>query len=101
MMNLHYRHSVDDEGALAEFWSLTPEVVLSDPGIVVTLPVQKLTKWPSKAALRKLVWSTPMIHAAREIGISDVALRRRCVRLGVPLPPRGHWIKSENSYDQP
>ena len=43
--------------------------------------------------LYDLVWSTPMIHAAKRFGISDVALRKTCVRHDVPTPPLGYWAK--------
>jgi integrase len=92
MMNLHYRHSVDDDSAVEEFWKLTPEVVHSDVS-VVKLPSRKLTNWPRKSALRELVWAKPMSHAATELGVSDVALRKRCISLGIELPTRGHWLR--------
>jgi hypothetical protein len=34
-----------------------------------------------------------LIHAARDIGVSDVALKKRCVKLGIELPRQGHWVK--------
>ncbi len=43
--------------------------------------------------LYDLVWSTPMIHAAKRFGISDVALRKTCLRHDVPTPPLGYWAK--------
>ena len=41
------------------------------------------------------VWSTSVRQLAKEEGISDVALRKRLVKLDIPLPPRGYWAKSE------
>lgn len=92
MMDRHYRDIVDDEKVIAEFWNLTPERLLAKPP-EVDLGIKRRVKWPDKKALEKLVWEKPMIHAAKEIGVSDVALRKRCVALGVDLPPVGHWIK--------
>jgi hypothetical protein len=34
-----------------------------------------------------------MVHAAKEIGVSDVALKKHCVRQGIDLPPRGYWLR--------
>jgi hypothetical protein len=34
-----------------------------------------------------------MIHAAKRFGISDVALRKTCVKHGIPTPPLGYWAK--------
>ena len=39
------------------------------------------------------VWAEPVIAVAKRYGISDVGLRKICKRLGVPLPPLGHWAK--------
>jgi DNA-binding Lrp family transcriptional regulator len=35
-----------------------------------------------------LVWERPTREVARELGISDVALAKRCKKLQVPKPPR-------------
>lgn len=40
-----------------------------------------------------MVWSEPMISLAPRFGISDVGLKKRCVRLRVPTPNRGYWEK--------
>jgi hypothetical protein len=34
-----------------------------------------------------------MVHAAKRFGISDVALRKTCVKHGIPTPPLGYWAK--------
>lgn len=39
------------------------------------------------------VWSDPVVAVAKRYGISDVGLRKICKRLGVPMPPAGHWAK--------
>jgi len=43
--------------------------------------------------LYELVWSKPMTHLAREFGLSDVGLRKICVRHNIPTPPLGYWAK--------
>ena len=40
-----------------------------------------------------LVWSKPMIHLAKELGVSDVALHKICRKHGIPNPPLGWWAK--------
>lgn len=47
----------------------------------------------SRADLYELVWSKPMTDLARDFGISDVALAKRCRRLGIPVPGRGYWAR--------
>ena len=39
------------------------------------------------------VWGTPLTKLAKVYGLSDVGLRKICVALDVPLPPRGYWVK--------
>jgi hypothetical protein len=92
MMNRHYRDSIDDDKTIAEFWSLTPAKLRAKPP-EVTLEIKRRVDWPNKKTLTKLVWQKPLIHAAKEIGVSDVALRKHCVKLGIVLPRQGHWIK--------
>jgi hypothetical protein len=47
----------------------------------------------SRSALYDLVWSTPVRDVAKDFGISDVALAKRCRALKIPLPPRGYWAR--------
>ncbi len=91
MMNRHYRETIDDEKSIEAFWSLTPEAILKKPP-QIELPTQVRGKWPETDALKELVWKKPLMHAAKDLGVSDVALRRRCVNLDIKLPPRGYWI---------
>lgn len=39
------------------------------------------------------VWARPSQEVARELGISDVALGKRCKKLQVPKPPPGYWAQ--------
>ncbi len=43
--------------------------------------------------LYQQVWEKPVSEVAKDYHISDVALRKRCTRLEVPLPERGYWAK--------
>jgi hypothetical protein len=40
----------------------------------------------TREELYELVWSTPVTKAARGLGISGMALAKRCRREAVPLP---------------
>lgn len=44
-----------------------------------------------RAELYRQVWSKPMIHLAKEYGLSDNGLRKICKRYEIPLPNIGHW----------
>ena len=39
------------------------------------------------------VWATPVTTLAKKYGLSDVGLRKICMTLDIPMPPRGHWAK--------
>lgn len=39
------------------------------------------------------VWATPVTTLATKYGLSDVGLRKICMTLDIPMPPRGHWAK--------
>ena len=56
-------------------------------------PAADKVKWPTDAKLAKLVWQKPMIHLAKDIGVSDVAVRKHCVKAGIELPPTGPWLR--------
>ena len=47
----------------------------------------------SREDLYELVWSKPMRELAKDFRISDVALAKRCRKLGIPLPGRGYWAR--------
>ena len=47
----------------------------------------------TRQELYDLVWSTPMVKLAKEFGLSDVGLRKICVKHGIPTPPLGYWAK--------
>lgn len=50
----------------------------------------------SKEERKKLfdeVWKEPVIKVAKEYGLSDNGLRKRCNKLKIPLPPMGYWAK--------
>jgi hypothetical protein len=46
-----------------------------------------------RTKLYEEIWTDPVVAVAKRYGISDVGLRKICKRLGVPLPPAGHWAK--------
>jgi integrase len=92
MMNLHYRNTIDDRKLIQAFWDLTPAKLMAKKR-EIDFQVHSKVLWPEKNALSQLVWEKPLIHAASEIGVSNVALKKHCIKLGLTLPPRGHWIR--------
>lgn len=47
----------------------------------------------TRQELYDLVWSTPMVKLAKDFGLSDVGLRKICVKHEIPTPPLGYWAK--------
>lgn len=52
----------------------------------------------SRQALYDLVWSRPRTVLAKEFGVSDVAIRKHCVRENIPAPPPGYWAKLKTEH---
>src|SRR5579863_8272048 len=54
-----------------------------------------MTERLTRKALYDLVWSGPMKILSARFGISDVALKKACARVGIPTPERGYWAKKD------
>lgn len=50
--------------------------------------------------LYELVWSMPMTKVGEKLGVSDVAVRKVCVKMKIPRPPQGYWL-SERLQKRP
>lgn len=46
-----------------------------------------------RQTLFEQIWAEPMTKVAKLYALSDVGLRKICVLLDIPLPPRGYWAK--------
>lgn len=52
-------------------------------------------RWYGREELFDLIWSKPIQQLAKEFGMSDVALAKKCKAVGIPRPVRGYWAKIE------
>jgi hypothetical protein len=50
-------------------------------------------KYFTREQIYELVWSKAMRHAGPELGISDVALRKICIKHRIPIPAQGYWAR--------
>lgn len=50
-------------------------------------------EWPPKKELQKWVNKNPITKIAKKLGVSDVAVRKWCKKLGITTQPRGFWAK--------
>ena len=55
----------------------------------------------TRQSLYELVWSKPMTALAKEFGITDVALAKRCRAVDVAIPYRGYWARKEAGQNPP
>lgn len=47
----------------------------------------------TREELYDLVWAEPLLSLSKKYAISDVGLRKLCVRMNIPVPIAGHWSK--------
>jgi integrase len=94
MINRHYRDVIDEEDDINEFWELTPgkAKLVKLKG---SLNQQEFKEWPADKDLKKLVWEKPLSHLAKDLGVSDSAIRKRCKKNGIDLPKNGHWQRQQ------
>ncbi len=88
------------EKALEEQYKLEHERIetirkITEEKKIDILKRAKDSRWRhlTKEELEKLVWSKPTIILAQELGVSDVAIAKRCRSLGIKKPERGFWAK--------
>ena len=49
--------------------------------------------WPSNEELAILVFQKPLMHLSKDLGVSDVAIKRHCIKNNIQIPERGYWLK--------
>lgn len=47
----------------------------------------------TRQQLYDIVWTRSLLSLSKEFAISDVGLRKACIRMNIPLPPNGHWVR--------
>lgn len=47
----------------------------------------------SRQEFYDLVWKESLLSLSKKYRISDVGLRKICIRMNIPLPKNGHWAK--------
>ena len=58
-------------------------------------PRKTKIEWPSIDILAVMVWEKSVLVLAKELGVSDNAIRKRCRRAGIKLPGVGYWAKKK------
>lgn len=72
----------------------------STPGAHDASPMPRRVPSPGKRFPRRhhlyvWVWQQPVVQVAQILGITGPALRKRCLRYGIPMPPRGYWAQTK------
>ncbi|QYY36748.1 site-specific integrase [Ruficoccus sp. ZRK36] len=89
MIERHYRDVIDDPKSVDAYWEISPESLKT---VTVDLPTgQGLDNWPDDKDLAKLVWEKPLSKLAKDLGVSDNAIRKRCIKHKIDLPKNGYW----------
>ncbi len=57
----------------------------------VQQPVETKIDWPTAEELQRLVLEKPVRVLAKDLGVSDKAIEKRCRKLGLETRPRGYW----------
>ncbi len=47
----------------------------------------------TRQELYEMVWKESMLALSKKYNISDVGLKKKCVKLNIPVPPVGYWAK--------
>ncbi len=74
------------------------------PGAKVNAKTDRSKVTVSRQKLYRKVWSKPMVHIAREFGVSNKGLSKICNRLNIPYPSNGYWAKKhagKNTSQEP
>jgi hypothetical protein len=82
--------------AIAKQYNCHPSTVnkLCDKaGIQRPIHLVDKIQWPSDEELSKLVMEKPLTKLSKDLGVSDNAIRKRCNKNGIQLPPRGFWLR--------
>jgi len=53
--------------------------------------------WPTREELERLVWEKPSTHIAKQLGVSDSAVKKHCRKLEISKPKPGYWTKKRSS----
>ena len=96
MIEQHYREVIDDPDVVKAFWKLTPKSVLAE-NLEVKLPSRKRIKWPADKQLAKMVAEKAMTVVARELDVSDVAVRKHCIRQHIPMPTPHRYARDRGN----
>jgi biotin operon repressor len=92
--NMFNKHHTKYKGDIAVSKTISN---LTEKGFIVFTTNIKLQPdkiiWPGKEELQKLIWEKPCAKIAKELGVSDKAIEKRCKKYGIEKPPRGYWAK--------
>lgn len=58
------------------------------------VPQPQKIVWPSRDDLAVMVWQLPTSRLAKQLGVSDKAVEKRCQKLGIDKPSRGYWARN-------
>lgn len=69
-----------------------------EEAIVAVAKGNERASWPSNEELAELVWEKAVFNIAKELGVTDNAVRHRCKHRFIAFPPPGYWAKLKHGY---
>lgn len=84
-------------GTTNKYVHLAGETLIKEAGKLGAMVSPGLARPAKKQEhdLKTLVWQMPLTHVGKLIGISDVAVRKKCLHEGIELPPKGYWQRKK------
>jgi hypothetical protein len=55
----------------------------------------------TRQELFEFVWSMPVTKLSKQFELSDVGLRKICIKHQIPLPLQGHWTRKQFGKEAP
>lgn len=55
----------------------------------------------TRKELYDLVWSSSLVSLSKKYSLSDNGLRKICIKMNIPLPRAGHWVKLQVGKNVP
>lgn len=82
-------------GWIMEQAGMAPDVPLPAPKVKAVSPHLKEWKALPNVELERLVWTMSSAKIAKQFGVTDVAVFKRCKARGIAKPVRGFWTQVE------
>jgi hypothetical protein len=67
---------------------------------VAAPPKAKSNWYPTNQELFDAVWQESILSLSKKYGITNNAIKNRCVRRKIPVPPPGYWARKQHGQHE-